>query len=431
MTREADREAAARVLAVVSEALAGITSKDLLDGIGWSRDVEERFFADGASRLPEPSYRIPSDALETENATLSAVVRKLRGDDPVTKWGRHVVRGAIDRNRLLLATGTREFGKVSREIYGGASSRFFGLAVTNGDLAKHVLERLRVHGWDEARDESERQLSAEDLADELRRRIAKHRPTIELAVQIDDKLASKAIAGSTRVRVRAGATFAPWEADGLFCHEVETHAFTAQNGAAQAHATFLRAGGPRSTPTQEGLAVFAELYNRALAVPRLERLAMRVTMVGMAEDGASFLDLYRLLLERGWKPRDAYLDAARVCRGGLPEGGSAFTKDACYLAGVLHVYAFLSAFVRGGFRDEAEMLVAGRIALDDVEALVQLRAMGLLERPRHLPRWLRKWNTLLPYFAFASFLEKEIDLGEVHRHYAALIDRAKSARAPG
>ncbi len=105
----------------------------------------------------------------------------------------------------------------------------------------------------------------------------------------------------------------------------------------------------------------------------------------MAEDGASILDTYRWLRDRGADERDAYLDVTRIYRGGLVEGGAPFTKDVCYLAGLLHVSAFLSTFVRAGFRDEVEMLVAGRIALDDIVALAELRAMGLLSRPEHRP----------------------------------------------
>jgi uncharacterized protein (TIGR02421 family) len=269
-------------------------------------------------------------------------------------------------------------------------------------------------------------MDAHTFAEELTRRIGKHRPEIDLKVVVDEKCASKAIAGMKKVRIRADATFLAWEADGLFCHEVETHAFTAHNGAAQPLAPFLKSGGPRTTPTQEGLAVFAELYERALAIPRLERLAVRVKLVEMAEDGASFIDLYRHLVGRGAKPHDAFLDASRICRGGLASGGAAFTKDASYLAGLLHVYAFLAAFVRGGFRDETELLVAGRIALEDVGALAQLRAMGLVERPKHRPRWLRRWNTLVPYFAFASFWEG-IDLRKVTKRYQDLIDLSENA----
>jgi uncharacterized protein (TIGR02421 family) len=271
-------------------------------------------------------------------------------------------------------------------------------------------------------------MPAPAFAAELQARIDRHRPRAEVAVVLDEQCTAKALAGMTRVRVRPDATFSSWEADGLFCHEVETHAFTALNGAAQANAPFLRAGGPRTTPTQEGLAVFSELYGGALAVPRLGRLATRVKLVGLAEDGASFLDLYRYLLDRGSAPHDAFLDAARVCRGGRTAGGAPFTKDACYLAGLLHVYVFLAMFVRGGFRDEVELLACGRISLDDVAALIELRALGLLSRPHHRPRWMQRWTTLLPYFAFQSFFAG-VDIGAIEAHYRPAVDLAAAAVA--
>src|SRR6185369_8107024 len=106
---------------------------------------------------------------------------------------------------------------------------------------------------------------AEALRDLLTARAAARRPYMEITVELDDRITAKVVAGMTRVRVRPDATFAPWEADGLWHHEIETHALTAQNGAAQPRASFLRSGGPRTTRTQEGLAVFSELYNRALS----------------------------------------------------------------------------------------------------------------------------------------------------------------------
>lgn len=440
-------ERARELLLRVSKALTSLKSKgNLLDGIAWPREIEETFFATKCGRLPRPTYTVDRDALEEESSRLEELAGSIEGDEAIPTYLRCAVLSAVDRNRLLLAVGTKQFGDVSREIFGGAQTLFLGASpqmvprsassppetdvrrgVRNVDLADHLLERMRVLGWDEAKDRTPKKHSARELAAELEARIAAHRPKIDVDVVLDERCASKAIAGMTRVRIRPDATFEPWEVDGLYVHEVQTHAFTAHNGAAQDLAPFLKAGGPRTTLTQEGLAVFAELHNHALATPRLERLALRVKMVEMAENGASFLDLYRWLVERGSSEREAYLDAARICRGGLVEGGAPFTKDACYLAGLLHVYAFLSAFVRAGFRDEVEMLTCGRIALDDIVALVELRAMGLLSRPKHRPTWLDRWSTLLPYFAFASFMD-EVDLAPVEAHYRDLIGLASAAR---
>jgi uncharacterized protein (TIGR02421 family) len=419
--------AARKALDRVSEALGSLQTKSkLLEEVAWDRKVEERFFARHAHELPRVTYDVDRAGLAGEIEELAAVQRSIAGEGAIPTFLRNVLQSNIDRNRLLVATGTTDFGRISVEVYGGASTAFFGLPLTNHDLAKHLLERLALHGWDEASATEDPTLDAPALVTFLEERIAKRKAPVK--VVLDPECTSKAIAGMKRVRVRPDATFTTWEAEGLYRHEVETHAYSALNGAAQEHAALLRAGGPRSTPTQEGLAVFSELYHHALAMPRLRRLALRVKLVAMAEDGASFLDVYRALLrDEGLEPREAYLDAARIFRGGPPEGGGPFTKDACYLAGLVHVHAFLAAFVRAGFRDECEMIVCGRFALDDIGALVELRAMGLLARPKFRPRWLREWSTLLPYFAVSSFLGG-IDLAPVTTRYAEVIALANAAR---
>lgn len=411
----------------VGAALSAQKGVNLLEEIAWPRDVEERFFACGESSLPEIQYTTDRDNLESRVAELDALERSIDGDHPILDWLRACVRTRIDGALMLLARGSRSFYERSCAIHGSARSTFFGGALRNVDLADHLLDRLRVHGWDDARDPPEQDIDARAMKDLLTARIAARTPRMDIEVKLDKHITAKVIAGSSRVRVREGATFAPWEAEGLWHHEIETHALTAQNGASQARASFLRSGGPRTTRAQEGLAIFAELYTRTLAVQRLERLAVRVKLVDMAEEGASFLDLYRYLRDRGAPRRDAYLDAQRICRGGLCAGGAPFTKDAVYLAGLLEVYAFLSAVMRGGFRDEIELVVCGRIALEDIAVLTELRAAGLLSRPRYLPAWLLEWHTLLPYFAFTSFMDG-IDLGPVQRHFSDLIRRAEAAR---
>ena len=421
--------AARQALDRVSGVIGSLTTKsNLLEEVAWSREVEEQFFAGGASELPKVTYDVPRHALEAEIATLAAAQTSIDGEGAIPDFLRNALQSNVDKCRLLLAIGTKDFGKISVDVYGGARTAFFGLPLTNEGLATHLLERLAVHGWDETAGTDDPTLDAPALVTFLEERIAKRK--VPVKVVLDPKCTSKAIAGMKRVRVRPDATFTSWEAEGLYRHEVETHAYTALNGAAQEHAALLRSGGPRSTLTQEGLAVFAELYHRALAVPRLRRLALRVKLVAMAEDGASFLDVYRVLtVDEGLEKRDAYLDAARIFRGGPPAGGGPFTKDACYLAGLVHVHAFLAAFVRAGFRDECEMIVCGRFALEDIAALVELRGMGLLARPRYRPRWLREWSTLLPYFAVSSFLGG-IDLAPVAKRYADVITLASAARPP-
>jgi uncharacterized protein (TIGR02421 family) len=418
--------AAKALLDRVANGLAGIRTKSsLLDDVAWPRDVEARFFADHAEKLPHVTYHTDRAPLEEELARLHALSRTVKGDGPIPRWLENVVGSAMDKTRLLLAVGTNDFGRISKEVYGGARSRFFGLGRSNLDLANHLLARLSVHGWDDTAATSDRAMDARGLQTFLQERIDKHK--VPIKVILDPACVSKAIAGGRRVRIRPTARFTAWEAEGLYRHEVETHAYSALNGGRGPYGALLKAGGPRSTPTQEGLAVFAEHYHHALAVPRLRRLALRVKLVAMAEDGADFLDVYRVLVrEEGVAKEDAYLDTARIFRGGSPRGGAPFTKDACYLAGLLHVIAFLEAFVHEGHRDECEMLVCGRFALEDLGALIELRSLGVLPRPRYRPRWLREWTTLLPYFAFTSFVSS-LGLDRVSARYATIQRLAANA----
>jgi uncharacterized protein (TIGR02421 family) len=416
---EVIRERLARV-----EALAKSDRRvRVLEAIGWPREVEERFFAGGADALPEVTYDVDRDALRDRVRELDAAERTLDGDDPVTRWMRSSVASMRDASRMVMALGTAEFSRLSKELYGGPRTRFHGGNERNVDLARHVLERLRPHGADEATDADDAPMDAEAMAASLRARAAREYPDMGFAVLVDEDATAKVVAGSSRVRVRADATFTPTEADALWHHEVETHVLTGQNGAAQPEAAFLRVGGPRSTRTQEGLAVFSELHHHCATIERVQRLANRVLLVDMAEQGASFVDLYRHLVANGAREREAYLDAQRVCRGGLVRGGAPFTKDTVYLAGLLDVQAFLSAVVREGFRDEMELLACGRVALEDLTALVHLRRRGILRRPRFIPLWLRRWRTLVPEFAFLSFLDS-IALQRVQDQYAELIRTA-------
>lgn len=418
------------LLARVRQGLQGVAKRNrLLAFIAWPPEVEARFFASGGRELPRVSYSVDRDGIQARIALLNEIDRSIDGDDPVAEWLRATVRSYIDGNLLMLAVGTREFYTISRRLYGGARTRFPGDSVRNIDLADHLLERLRVHGWDESCDPDVEPMTDHAFAEALRARVAARHPRMDLEVVVDDQCTAKVVAGMSKVRVRRGAMFDPWELDSLWSHEVETHVLTARNGAAQELAPFLQSGGPRSTRTQEGLAIFAELYDHDLTIARMERLALRVKLVDMAEQGADFLDLYRFLLERGWEPREAFLDAQRICRGGRVEGGAPFTKDVCYLAGLLQVYTFLASMVRGGHRDETEMLVAGRIALEDVPALVELRQQGLLTRPKYLPQWLVRWRGLLPYFAFASFVS-EVDLQPVEQRFRQILELARGQVPP-
>lgn len=403
-------------------------STRVLEAIAWPRSVETDFFAHDAKQLPEPTYAIDRKRAEDAIDALNALRKDLEGDHPVHAWLRRQCDSFLGAQRLLLAVGTPEFGKRSTEIFGSAKSTAFDHDTTNLDLANHVARRVLVGAARVDQDE----LDTDAFVDLMEERLDELAHPLEMTIERDEDLSAKVLCGRTKMRVREGARFSRAEAEGLFLHEIETHALTAQNGAAQKAFPLLKGGGPRTTRTQEGLAVFAELYGHALSTPRLLRLAERVRLVAMAEDGASFLDLYAHLRDAGLPERDAYFDAQRVCRGGVTSGGSPFTKDACYLSGLLDVYSFLRAALHAQAPVLGATIVSGRIALEDVEALLWLRAEGVLEEPRFLPRWVERFDALVSYFAFTSFLtEVDVAVRPSTDSMDRLVERAMDAyRAP-
>ncbi len=405
--------AAERLIARAREALATGGAPQLLDCITWPRSVERAFFEGGARTMPEPAYEVDRDAVRERLTRLDVFERELVGDDALVRLLRSTVRSQRFGARMLLALGTRAFYDIAREVYGGAKSTWIDGDTTNLDFAEHLARRIGEGQVDAPR---EPVLDAKGLASHVAERLAKRKRPPDLKIEITDEISAKAIAGRSRLRIRADATFDLEEARSLYLHEVETHVFTAQNGAAQPVLSFLHSGGPASTRLQEGLAVFVEFYSQSLTLARLRRLVDRVRLVAMAEDGATFLDLYRHLLGRGRTERAAYLDASRICRGGLCSGGAPFTKDAAYLAGFVEVYDFLRLAVSHDREDIPQILVSGRFSLDDVEALVALRSEGILDAPEYVPSWVRRWDDLLTHFAFTSFLT-EIDLRFVADRY--------------
>lgn len=392
-------------------------STALLDAITWPREVESRFFERGAAELPSVTYEVDRDVAEKNLVALADFERSIDGPEACVALLKGFASSYAAANEMLLAVGTRRFFEVARETYGSARSVAFDADSTNLDFAEHLARRLAIPM---AEHDDASTLSAEEFKEEVERRLARRKKAPEVSVELSDKIASKAIAGQTRLRIRRDARFDPEEARGLYHHEIETHVFTAQNGAAQPLLGFLRAGGPRSTRTQEGVAVFAEFFSQALTSDRLRRLVDRVRLVAMAEDGADFLQLYRFLLERGRDERAAFVDASRVCRGGLVSGGAPFPKDACYLAGFMEVYNFLRVAIAANRPQIAELLVAGRFALEDVPALVWLSSEGLLVRPPYLPLWVKRRDDLLTHFAFTSFLE-EVDLAATRSRFEAAL----------
>jgi hypothetical protein len=172
------------------------------------------------------------------------------------------------------------------------------------------------------------------------------------------------------------------------------------------------------------LAVLTEFLTQSMSLERMRRLADRTLAIKMAEEGADFCELYRFFLTHGHDESAAYDCARRVCRGGLVEGGAPFTKDVCYLDGLLRVTNFLRVALVKGHLEYVPLFFVGKIDVEDVPLFGRLVREGIAVAPDYLPDWARDLSYLTAFMSYAAFLG-ECDLVAERRRYEDLIGRAE------
>ncbi len=164
--------------------------------------------------------------------------------------------------------------------------------------------------------------------------------------------------------------------DALIAHEVGTHIVTYFNGKAQPFRQ-LYVGLPNYDELQEGLAVLAEYLVGGLSKPRMRLLAARVIGAKALVDGASFVDVFRMLnKDHGFERRTAFGITMRLFRSG------GYTKDAVYLRGLLRLIDYLK---QGG---EIEPLFVGKFGLEHLPIIKELQFREVLKAPVIRPHYL-------------------------------------------
>ncbi len=390
----------------------------ILGTIAWPAAARDRFFARGQRELPRVTYKgfDATEALEE----VAAARALLRGKDPITSWLRRTATTLDCTAQMLAGIGTRAFSTQSQRLYGTPATPFPHTDRTPLDMAQRLIRSTRrAHRHMPAPPPED--LSARDVATQIRRAVQAHFGTHAPEVVIVPGMAARAAAGPTRIRLRRGAKFSDLDVIQLIQHEAFVHTGTSINGGRQKKMGLLAANHAGTTRTQEGLAVFAELISGALDPRRLLRIAHRVIAVDMALQDADFFDVYEYFREHSANDVEAYESAARVFRGGLPSGGAPFTKDMVYLDGLCRVHVFLRALVDRGRLDCLPMLFAGKCDLDDLNALVHLRSEGLLASPRFVPRWVRDARRVVAYFSVTDVIGPAAAAG-LRKHYAQAFD---------
>jgi uncharacterized protein (TIGR02421 family) len=394
----------------------------ILRALAWPDAVEHAFFAADARELPRPQYRVPRDWSQTLIA-FADIRARVSGDNEIERLVRDTCDAWAAGARMLAAVGTRDFYQRSVECYGRPASLSEG-GKTNLDLAQHFDRVLATYAGVDLGPEP-RPVSADEVAGALGRRLRETFTDDPIRCEVADTLSANAVTSSEVVKVKRGAAFTERDIEQLLVHEGHVHLGTTLNGRRQPVLGFLAQGAPRTTRTQEGLAIFAEFITHAMDLDRLRRLTDRILAVRMSEEGADFRDLYWFFRERGHAEKAAFDCARRVVRGGLVEGGAPFTKDVVYLDGLLGVANFLRVAATRGHAGWVRLLFAGKVALADVPLLEVLERDGVVAAPRYVPPWARDLGFLTAYMSFSAFLQ-ETDLGATFSHFEPRIEGAAS-----
>lgn len=410
-------EAQERFDALDTELVQIAGSIRVLSNLTWPRHLEATFLDNwraGSPRLPQVELHARDHTPQVD--ALQALMSRCDRGHPM---GDHLYKTAwsyLTAARMLNAVGTPEFTEQSVRLYGRPDRVYERQGMSVIGAVGPILDVTSQLQLSDAVTQTTPDIPAERFAEMLREGLDAFFTQDRVEVIVDASMSAKAAAGSSRVKVQAGAMFSDLDLAQLLNHEAFIHSATSLSGKAQPRLKVLGLGSPRTTRTQEGLAVFSELITSSIDLVRLRRIALRAKAVDAALSGADFIEVFRVYLEGGQTESDAYNSAQRVFRGGDVRGKVAFTKDGAYLEGLLLVQTFLRKVVAEGRPQLIRNLLAGRMTLGDAIELEPLFEAGILAPARYVPDWVAGLRRLSAYLAYSLISGRiNMDIVELSR----------------
>jgi len=402
----------------------------ILDQIKWDDSVKQDFFKNKGQQLPcvDVSYYkskpLPFDAhdkMEEFRLILRDTQNQLGQYSPITRLIKRQCDEYIRAVYMLSARGTPAFNELSMELYGSPDDVFYagGPRLSHlGFLLFDVLTSLDVKLQSAADVERYTPEEAQKILQErLNLFFDQHHGKVN--VMVSDGMIADAAAGADSIKLSKQAMFSDRELKYLEVHEGWVHVGTTLNGAMQPYCSFLSKGSPSCSVIQEGLAVITEVVSFSSYPGRMRKITNRVIAIDKVTQGANFLDIYRYFIDCGLKEDDSYNQTVRVFRGSTPTGGP-FTKDLSYAKGFVLIYNFICFAISQHRVDTIPLLFTGKVALDDLPLLIELKEQGLLTAPVYLPPQFRDLAALSAWMSFSLFLNK-FDLGEIQKNFRFLL----------
>ncbi|HHF7345025.1 TPA: flavohemoglobin expression-modulating QEGLA motif protein [Legionella feeleii] len=402
----------------------------ILDSIKWDDSIKQDFFRNKAEKLPaiDKAYYdnkpIPFDASEKQEefrCILRDAQNQLGQYSPVVRLIKRQCEEYSRAAQMLAMRGTPAFCELAMELYGSPNDAFYsgGPRLSElGTLLFDVLTALDVQLQSEA---DVKQYTPKQAQDLLQKRLScffDQHPG-KVTVMVSDDMVADASAGADSIKLSQHAKFSDRDLKYLEVHEGWVHVGTTLNGAMQPYCFFLSKGSPSSSVIQEGLAVITEVVTFSSYPGRVRKITNRVIALDKVRQGANFIDIYRYFIECGLTADDSYNHAVRVFRGSTPDGGP-FTKDLSYAKGFLLIYNYMRFAISQRRIDSIPLLFTGKLVLDDLPLLGELKERGLLIPPVYLPPPFRDLAALSAWMSFSLFLNK-FSLTEIQKNFRFLL----------
>lgn len=404
----------------------------ILDALKWDAETEENFYKNDCKELPKvfgADYYEKNPVkfnLDEKLDEFSAIERDIRRDlgqfNSVGIIMQRMCREYSTVIEMIKARGTRQFSRLSQQLYGSSEDAFYAGAPTLGDLAQLISTAL---GFIQKQAENylidEKIFSSEEVVNILEKRLTDYfgDESNVTRVKLSDNIIADAAAGAEFIKIRTNVKFSEREIKVLEVHEGWVHLGTTINGLSQPICTFLSKGPPSSTITQEGLAIIMEIFTFSSHPARIQRLVDRISAIQMVEKGANFIEVFNFFQEKGLSKEDSYARTARVFRGSTAEGGP-FTKDLVYNKGFILIYNYIRLAIQKGLLSRIPLLFLGKTTLEDLHIFGDLVEEGIVMPPKFVPPQFKDLAALSSWMCYSLFLN-QLDLKHLAMEYKAIL----------
>lgn len=402
----------------------------ILDSIKWDDTIRKEFFKNKCKKIPmvdkayydnKPLPFNVHDKQEEFRIILRDAQNQLGQYSTVTRLIRRQCEEYSRAAQMLLLRGTPAFSELAMELYGSPDDVFYagGPRMSEmGTLLFDVLTDLDVQLQSEADLKRYTPRQAQEILQERLGHFFDKHPN-KVTVVISDDMIADAAAGADCIKLSQNAMFSDRDLRYLEVHEGWVHVGTTLNGSMQPYCFFLSKGSPSSSVIQEGLAVITEIVTFSSYPGRMLKITNRVIALDKVRQGADFMDIFRYFIECGLSEDDSYNQSVRIFRGSTPTGGP-FTKDLSYAKGFVLIYNYIRFAIGQRKVASVPLLFTGKLVLDDLPLLGELKERGLLTNPVYLPPPFRDLAALSAWMSFSLYLN-QFDLTEIQKNFRFLL----------